>query len=277
MILEGIVTTLDRHNDLNVAPMGPIVDAAFSSLLLRPFRTSRTYQNLKERPCGVFHVVDDVLLLARAAIDGLREVPETFPAERIAGRVLSAACRWYEFEIDACDDSQERTEMRARIVHSGRLRDFFGFNRARHAVLEAAILATRVHLLAPEKLREDFERLRVIVNKTAGPSEREAFDLLDQYVGGTPKKDEPLKASAAAVSREIVVTTGARLHFGLFAHGQKGRRQFGGVGAMIDRPGFVIRATPAPIDEWQCGLWQARVAELLSRLRASSGREAVST
>src|SRR5580765_4815209 len=122
MILEGIVTTLDRNNDLNVAPMGPIVDATFSSLLLRPFRTSRTYQNLKERPSGVFHVVDDVLLLARAAIGQLHELPETFPAERIAGRVLSAACRWYEFEIDKCDDSQERTEMRARIVHSGRLR-----------------------------------------------------------------------------------------------------------------------------------------------------------
>jgi beta-RFAP synthase len=275
MILEGIVTTLDRHDALNVAPMGPVIDPAFSSLVLRPFRTSRTYQNLKARPYGVFHVVDDVLLLARAAIGELREVPETIPAERIAGRVLSAACRWYEFEVEACDDSQERTEMRARIVHSGRLRDFFGFNRAKHAVLEAAILATRVHLLAPEKLREEFERLRVIVNKTAGPREREAFELLDQHVGGASQKDELSKTNADAMSHEIVVTTGARLHFGLFAHGQKGRRQFGGVGAMIDRPGFVIRARPAPVDEWQCGLWQARVAELLSWLRASSRPEAV--
>ncbi len=182
MILEGIVTSLDQNGDLNVAPMGPVVDVEFGTLLLRPFRTSRTYGNLKARPCGVFHVVDDVLLLARAAIDEWREAPETFPAERITGRVLSAACRWYEFVIDVCDDSQERTEMQARVVHCGRLRDFFGFNRAKHAVLEGAILATRVHILPPEKLHEEFERLRVIVNKTAGPREREAFELLERYV-----------------------------------------------------------------------------------------------
>lgn len=184
MILEGIVTSLDQNGELNVAPMGPIVDAQFATLLLRPFRTSRTCRNLKARPYGVFHVVDDVLLLARAAIDQWREPPETFPAEQVAGRVLSGACRWYEFVIDACDDSQERTEMQARVVHAGRLRDFFGFNRARHAVLEGAILATRVHLIPPEKLHEEFERLRVIVNKTAGPREREAFELLERYVRG---------------------------------------------------------------------------------------------
>jgi hypothetical protein len=188
MILEGIVTSLGQSGELNVAPMGPIVDAEFATLLLRPFRTSRTFQNLKARPCGVFHVVDDVLLLARAAIDEWDQVPETFPAERITGRVLSAACRWYEFVVDACDDSQERTEMRARVMHAGRLRDFFGFNRARHAVLEGAILATRVHLLTPEKLHDEFERLRVIVSKTGGPREHEAFDLLERYVRAAPSQ-----------------------------------------------------------------------------------------
>src|SRR5438477_8981891 len=114
MILEGIVTSLSEIDELNVAPMGPIVDETFASLVLRPFRTSQTYQNLKVRPCGVFHVVDDVLLLARAAVGDLTEAPASFPAECIVGRVLSAACRWYEFEIAACDDSRERTEMRAR-------------------------------------------------------------------------------------------------------------------------------------------------------------------
>jgi hypothetical protein len=181
MILEGIVTSLDQDDELNVAPMGPIVDEAFATLVLRPFRTSRTYQNLKARPYGVFHVVDDVLLLARAAIGELSVVPESFAAERIAGRVLASACRWYEFEIDACDDSRERTEMRARVVHCGRLRDFWGFNRAKHAVLEAAILATRLHLVPAGKAAEEFERLRTIVEKTAGPREREAFELLERH------------------------------------------------------------------------------------------------
>lgn len=182
MILEGIVTTLDCHDELNVAPMGPRVDETFATLVLRPFRTSRTYANFKARPYGVFHVVDDALLLARAAIGELREMPETFPAKRIAGRVLAAACRWYEFEIGACDDAQERAAFEARVVHSGRLRDFFGFNRAKHAVVEGAILATRMHLLPAGEIAAEFERLRVIVHKTAGPRELEAFELLERHV-----------------------------------------------------------------------------------------------
>lgn len=185
MILEGIVTSLDRHDELNVAPMGPIVDETLTTLVLRPFRTSHTYENLKARPCGVFHVIDDVLLLARAAIGALPLVPENFPALKIDGRVLSAACRWYEFEVDEVDDSQDRVTMRARVVHCGRLRDFFGFNRGKHAVLEGAILATRVHLIDRQQILDEFARLRVIVQKTAGSREIEAFELLERHVGAS--------------------------------------------------------------------------------------------
>jgi beta-RFAP synthase len=67
--------------------------------------------------------------------------------------------------------------------------------------------------------------------------------------------------------REIVITTGSRLHFGLFAYGHAGRRQFGGIGVMIERPGFVMRAGPAAANELDCGIWRNRVTELLSRLR----------
>ena len=182
MILEGIVTTLDRQGELNVAPMGPLVDEAFAALELRPYKTSRTYQNLKARPQGVFHVVDDVLLLAQAAIGELAELPETFAARRITGRVLASTCRWYEFEIDECDESHDRTRFSARVVHAERLRDFFGFNRAKHAVLEGAIAATRLHLIPAEEVAKEFDRLRVIVHKTAGPREIEAFELLERYI-----------------------------------------------------------------------------------------------
>jgi hypothetical protein len=64
-------------------------------------------------------------------------------------------------------------------VHSHRGRDWFGFHRARHAVLEAAILATRFHLLPADEIAREFARLKVIVDKTAGPAELEAFALLD--------------------------------------------------------------------------------------------------
>jgi hypothetical protein len=61
-------------------------------------------------------------------------------------------------------------------------REFIGFNRARHAVLEAAILATRVHLLPAEQIRDELTRLRVPVEKTAGPREEEAWTMVENYV-----------------------------------------------------------------------------------------------
>ncbi len=181
-ILEGIVTTQNADAGINIAPMGPMVEGDFESFLLRPFQTSTTYQNLKRQPWGVFHVVDDARLLARAAIDCWDELPTLFPAEKVQGAVLAAACRWYEFEVASLDDAEARTNIKVRVVHRGKLRDFFGWNRAKHAVLEAAILATRVHLLSEAEIAEQLERLRIPVQKTAGPEEQEAFDLLERFV-----------------------------------------------------------------------------------------------
>ena len=182
MILEGLVTSQDASGTLNIAPMGPIVDESMSRLVLRPFQTSRTYRNLKEQPSGVFHVVDDVLLLAQAAIGRIESEPPTLPTVNVIGRVLADACRWYEFEVEELDDSTERTNIQVRVVHVGRLRDYFGLNRAKHAVVEAAILATRLHLIPPQEIHQQMEWLRAPVQKTAGPREVAAFALIEKFI-----------------------------------------------------------------------------------------------
>jgi hypothetical protein len=190
MILEGIVTTLNTNGAVHVAPMGPIVDESLATLRLRPFKTSQTYANLNRTRFGVFHVVDDVLLLARSAVGLLPEAPPTFPAARVPGAVLADGCRWYEFEVREIDDSNERAEMRAHVLNAGRVRDFFGFNRAKHAVLEAAILATRVHLIPRAEILSEFGRLKPAVAKTGGPNEIEAFAMLERFVSEAPNASE---------------------------------------------------------------------------------------
>ena len=182
MILEGIVTTQNDDTSPNISPMGPIVDRAVTSLVLRPYRTSRTYSNLKRTGAGVFHVTDDVELLARSAVNQLESRPPVRPAAAVEGFVLEDCCRWYEFRVARLNDHDERTRIECAVVDCGRERDFLGFNRAKHAVVEAAILATRIHLLPRQQILDDFERLAVIVEKTAGDQERSAFDLLDRYV-----------------------------------------------------------------------------------------------
>jgi len=182
MILEGIITTVSSTGAVNIAPMGPHVDAGMRRLLLRPFRTAQTYANLKARGEGVFHVTDDVLLLARAALGPVEPAPALFPADRVRGFVLKDSCRYYEFQVCSLDDSEDRTRIEAEVVHSGRLRDFFGFNRAKHAVVEAAILATRTDFLPLDEIQADYRKLAVIVDKTGGEQEHEAFRFLQEHV-----------------------------------------------------------------------------------------------
>src|SRR6516164_4231032 len=79
MILEGIVTTFDENHQVHIAPMGPIIDSRMERLLFRPFKTAQTYRNLVAHPEGVFHVTDDVLLLARAALGKLEHLPPLKP------------------------------------------------------------------------------------------------------------------------------------------------------------------------------------------------------
>ena len=178
MILEGIVTTVSPEGGLHVAPMGPRVDAEMKRLLLRPFPSSQTYQNLVAHGEGVLHVTDDVLLLARAALGKVEANSPHQPASKVRGFVLTDACRFYEFRVRSIDDSDERVRIDAEVVHTGRFRDFFGFNRAKHAIVEAAILATRTDFLPLDEIDVEYGKLAVLVEKTGGEQERAAFAFL---------------------------------------------------------------------------------------------------
>jgi uncharacterized protein len=178
MILEGLITTTDPLGQIHLAPMGPSVDGPeVRSFLLRPFPTSSTYKNLARSGEGVLHVTDDVLLMAKAAVGAPVELAYR-KAEMVTGYILKDFCRAFEFRVTKADASRERV-LTAEVVLGHRGREFFGFNRAKHAVLEAAILATRLHLLPGDEIGREFRRLAAIVDKTAGPAEREAMAFLE--------------------------------------------------------------------------------------------------
>jgi uncharacterized protein len=179
MIVEGLVTTTDADGKPHLAPMGPMVVGDFASFLLRPFPTSNTFRNLDRHGEGVFHITDDARRIAYAAVGKLREVPPTNPATAVAGFVLSGACRAFEFRVTEIDTSRERVHITAEVEHRHDLRPWGGFNRAKHAVIEAAILATRFHLLPANEIAAEFKKLRVIVDKTGGDAEHDAMGMLE--------------------------------------------------------------------------------------------------
>ena len=163
---------------VNFAPMG--VEWGETAIVLKPFLETTTFRNVRESRVAVVNLTDDVMLFAQGAISS-PQFPWA-PAAVVRGAVLEAACSWRELEVVSIDDTPPRSRIEARVVHRGTRREFLGFNRARHAVLEAAILATRTHLLPADEIRDSFARLQVIVDKTAGPREQEAMAMLTAHV-----------------------------------------------------------------------------------------------
>ncbi|TWT34462.1 DUF447 domain-containing protein [Blastopirellula retiformator] len=184
MVLESLVTTIRPDGTVNVAPMGPLVDRQLTQFTLRPFKTSQTYQNLKQGSPVVVHVTDDVRLLAAAAIGAATEelIGPLTRCPQTGGVILQNTCRWYALQVVQLDDAQDRATIECMVAAQGRLRDFFGLNRALHAVVEGAILATRVDFLPLDGIEQDLERLRPLIEKTGGDPEREAFAQICDFV-----------------------------------------------------------------------------------------------
>jgi hypothetical protein len=189
VIVETIVTTLSPEGDVNVAPMG--VEWGEDTLVLKPFLETATYRNVVANGAAVINLIDDVRVFARAAISN--PVYPTFDAMTVPGVVLADCCSWRETTLRALDGTPPRARLDMAVVHHGTRRDFIGFNRARHAVLETAIYATRVHMLPRAYIESELARLQVIVDKTAGPAEQEAMSLLTDYIRAAP---EPARAAA---------------------------------------------------------------------------------
>ena len=154
MIIETIVTSMAADGSINFAPMG--VEWGDDIIVLKPFLETTTFRNLRESRAAVVNLTDDVMLFAQGAISS-PQFPWR-PAAVVRGAVLEAACSWREIEVATIDDAPPRSRIEGRVVHTGFTREFLGFNRARHAVLEAAILATRTHLIPIEQIREEYAR-----------------------------------------------------------------------------------------------------------------------
>jgi hypothetical protein len=178
VIVESIVTTIDADGRINCAPMG--VEWGDEAIVLKPFLDTATYRNVMATRSAVVNLTDDVRVFAQAAI--ANPVYATAPASVVRGVVLVDCCSWRELQVVTVDSTPPRSRIETAVVHRGFRREFIGFNRACHAVLETAIYATRLHLLEPAFVQSELARLQVIVEKTAGEREREAMAVLTDYV-----------------------------------------------------------------------------------------------
>lgn len=180
MIIEGLLTSIAADGSPHVAPMGPVVDPELKKWVLRPFHSSTTFGNLRRTNSAVFHVVDDVLPIVQAALN-LKHQLEFTQLENGCWTIVSA-CHWYQLQLDNWQLESDRAEVSASVIRSEVQRPFWGWNRAKHAVLEATIMATRIHLTGKETIQVEMEKLSSAVHKTAGPREIQAWQLIQNYL-----------------------------------------------------------------------------------------------
>jgi len=197
MIVEGVLTTCDSAGRENIAAMGVLLDEAdiapdgtWKAFRLRPFEGSRTYANLRQHSCGVFHLTDDVELLARAALGDAGPVP-TVPASTVRCPTLKDCIRAFEFEITSADWSEPRANLLCRVIMTHRRRDWIGWNRAQHAVLELTISATRVKMIPRDVIEHQIRQLTPLIEKTAGARESAAWEFVLTYLSNAWNETAP--------------------------------------------------------------------------------------
>lgn len=178
MIRETIITTQDTAGRIHLAPMG--VHERDNEYLIMPFRPSTTLDNILATRTAVINYTDDVRIFA-GCLTGRREWP-TQTARRVKGCFIRNTLAHTELELLHIEQDETRPKLYCKAVFSENHAPFKGFNRAQHAVLEAAILVSRLHLLPWQKITTELEYLRIGLEKTAGDNEREAWQWLMQAV-----------------------------------------------------------------------------------------------
>jgi hypothetical protein len=173
-VREVILTTLSRKNEPHLAPIGLI--ASGEEWIIAPFHPSQTLANLREVPEAVANYVDDVRIFA-GCLTKRRDWP-LLQAMHVRPPRLAAALAHAELAVVAVEENPTRPRFRCRMVAKAMHRPFEGFNRAKAAVIEAAILLSRRHILPQAEIAQQIARLRPLIEKTAGPEEQTAWDWL---------------------------------------------------------------------------------------------------
>jgi hypothetical protein len=174
MIQELIVSTQNREGVVHLAPMGVHVNG--DELIILPFRPSTTLRNLVVTGNAVLNYCDDVRVFA-GCLTGRRDWAVQ-SAEKIQGAVLACALAHTEVELVSIEEDDTRPKLFCKAVHTVNHAPFKGFNRAQYAVLEAAILISRLKMLPLSKIDNEIDYLRIGLEKTAGERELEAWAWL---------------------------------------------------------------------------------------------------
>jgi len=178
-IRESIVTTVNADGTAHTSPLGLIEEPPW--LVIAPFHPSTTLDNLRRQPSACVSYTTDVRVFA-GCVARRQTAWKVVAAERVGGFRLASCLAHDELEVDHVREDALRPRFACRVVHEAVHAPFRGFNRAQAAVVEGAILVSRLAMLPPEKVAAEMACLQIAIDKTAGPDEREAWRWLLEAV-----------------------------------------------------------------------------------------------
>jgi uncharacterized protein len=174
LIREAIITTVNAVGEPHIAPLGLIAEG--EGWILAPFHPSTTLDNLREAPFAVANFTDDVRVFA-GCLTGRSDWPLT-PAAVVAAPRLATSLSHLELVVAEVREHELRPRFLCRVAYQASHAPFQGFNRAQAAVIEGAVLVSRLHLLPRAEVEAELARLDITVGKTGGPAEAEAWSWL---------------------------------------------------------------------------------------------------
>jgi hypothetical protein len=200
MIFETIVTTASLDGRPHIAPMGVRYADNGATVLLMPFRPSTTLDNVLATQAAVVNLITDVRVFAGCVTRRATSWP-TVPADRVSSVRLAESLGHLELKLTALEDDAQRPVLRMNVVRCVQHAPFIGFNRAQSAVIEGAILVSRLSMLPADKIDNEIAYLRIAIDKTAGDAERTAWawllEAIRAYRDSTSTRTQVLTAKDA--------------------------------------------------------------------------------
>lgn len=180
MIYETIITSVDSAGNPHITPFG--VQKKDGLIVISPFKPSTTLTNILATKCAVMNLTDDVRVFAAAIVKA--QTQAIVPATVVNGVRLAETLAHQELRLEHVVEDAERPQLWMRVVHEEMHKPFAGFNRAQAAVIELAVLASRLNRLPKEKVLSERAYLQIAIDKTAGEREFIAWQWLVEKIDG---------------------------------------------------------------------------------------------
>ena len=187
-VRETVVTTKNIDGSIKVSPLGVYIEKDI--LRLKPFKPSGSLENIIRNKSGVINYIDDVRIFASCITKKDIEI-DFVKAKKIDCSRLKKAISHTEFKVSKIEDDKQRPTIICKPIYEETHNMFYGFNRAKSAIIELCILVSRLGIIEDKKIEEEIKYLDLKIEKCS--SIEELITKSEIVVTTTPSKSPLIK------------------------------------------------------------------------------------